>query len=60
MKSPMTDEDVKELTRRLYKVFFTPRYIVRRITSIREVDDLRFIYRGSRSIFGHLRDFSHA
>jgi anaerobic magnesium-protoporphyrin IX monomethyl ester cyclase len=58
MKSPLTNEQVKELTQDLYKVFLTPKYVARKIFSIRSKDDLEFAKRGARYIFGHLKDFA--
>ncbi|MCX9011232.1 MAG: radical SAM protein [Candidatus Methanoperedens sp.] len=59
MKCPMTGQEIKELTQELYKVFLTPGYILRRLLSIRNMDDLRFIKRGVKSVTGHLTDFSN-
>ncbi|MBI9030483.1 radical SAM protein [bacterium] len=59
MKCPMTDEDIKELTQQLYKIFLSPNYIFRKLVSIRTMDDLKFIKRGIRSVVGHLTDFSN-
>jgi len=58
MKTALTDEDIKEASQQLYKVFFTPRYVFRRLISIRNSNDLRFISRGLRAISGHLKDFA--
>ncbi len=58
MKSPMTEEDIKGLTQEFYKVFLTPNYVLRRLISVRSFDDLVFIKRGIKSVFGHLTDFS--
>jgi len=58
MKTALTDENIKEASQQLYKAFFTPRYVFRRLTSIRNLNDLRFIIRGLRAIFGHLKDFA--
>lgn len=58
MKCPMSAEEIKELTQSLYKVFMMPSYILKRIASVRGVDDLRFIKRGVKAVFGHLTDFS--
>ena len=58
MNTPMGEDDIKELTQCLYKVFFTPRYVFRRLISIRSLNDLRFLQRGIKSVFGHLKDFS--
>lgn len=57
MKTPMTGEDIKKLTQDLYKVFFTPQYVFRKVFSIRSTADLVFIKRGLKAIYGHLRDF---
>lgn len=57
MKSPMTEADAKELTQALYKVFFSPKYIVRKIAAIRSTDDLKFMTYGVRKVIGHLADF---
>lgn len=58
MKSPMTDEELKEMTQGLYKLFFTPHYALRKIASVRSLEDLKFIKKGIGAVFGHLRDFS--
>ncbi|VVB86562.1 Uncharacterised protein [uncultured archaeon] len=59
MKCPMTAQEIKELTQELYRVFITPGYIIRRLLSIRNADDLRFIKRGVSAVTGHLSDFSN-
>ncbi len=57
MKTTLTDKDIKEASQRLYEAFFTPRYALRKLFSIRNFNDLRYIFRGIRAILGHLRDF---
>ena len=57
MKSELSNEQVKELTQDLYRVFLTPKYITRKVVSIRTKDDLAFAKRGARYIYGHLKDF---
>ncbi len=59
MRCPMTAQEIKELTQELYRVFLTPGYVLRRLLSIRNTDDLRFIKRGVKSVTGHLTDFSN-
>jgi len=59
MTCEMSDEEIRELTQELYKVFFSPKYIFRRVVSMRNMDDLRFINKGVRSVIGHLTDFSN-
>ena len=59
MKSELTNEQIKELTQELYRVFLMPKYIMRKTLNVRSVDDLRFATRGVKYVFGHLKDFSH-
>lgn len=58
MKSPLTEEDIKELTQELYKSFMTPKFILRKIMSIRSWTDITFLFRAAGKLFGHLMDFS--
>jgi radical SAM superfamily enzyme YgiQ (UPF0313 family) len=57
MMSPMSKKDIKELTQMLYKSFASPQYIVRKISSIKSIDDLRFLWRAGKKLIGHLTDF---
>ncbi len=59
MICPVTGQEIKELTQELYRVFITPRYIMKRLLSIRNIEDLRFIKRGINAVAGHLADFSN-
>jgi len=58
MKTPLSEKEITKATQQLYKVFFTPQYILRRLVSIRNFNDLNFIKRGLTKISGHLKDFS--
>lgn len=58
MKSELTTEDVKELTRDLYKSFVSPQFIFRKIKEIRNLDDIKFLGRAGIKLLGHLTDFS--
>jgi len=58
MKTPMRDEEVLKLTKGIYKSFMTHRFVFRKIVSIRNFNDLKFICRSGKAIFGHLLDFS--
>lgn len=58
MKSPLTDNDIKELTQDLYKSFITPKFILRKILSIRSWTDIKFLFRAAGKVLGHLMDFS--
>ncbi len=57
MKTPLKDEEVLALTQGIYKSFMTPKFIIRKISSIRSFADLRFFWRAGRAVLGHLADF---
>ena len=58
MKCPINEEDVKELTQELYKSFFTPKYVIRRLLLIRSFEDVKFVWRGVKKVVGHIKDFA--
>jgi radical SAM superfamily enzyme YgiQ (UPF0313 family) len=58
MKSPLTEKDIKELTQELYKSFMTPRFVMRKIASVRSWSDVTFLFRAAGKVIGHLIDFS--
>ena len=57
MKSPLTSEDAKELVQGLYKSFITPKFILKKIISIRTWDDIKFLWMAGWKVIGHLADF---
>lgn len=56
-KIPITNEDVKRLTQGLYKAALNPCFIVRKLFSIRNINDIRFLLMAGRKLMGHLADF---
>lgn len=58
MKSPISDEQVLELTQELYRAFLTPKYILRKVSEIRTIDDIKFLVMAGWRFLGHLMDFS--
>lgn len=59
MFSPMSAQDIKELTQMLYKSFASPQFVVRKLMSIRGTDDIKFFWRAGKKLVGHLTDFGH-
>jgi radical SAM superfamily enzyme YgiQ (UPF0313 family) len=57
MKTPMKDEEVMVLTKGIYKSFITPAFLIRKILSIHNLEDLKFLARAGKALFGHLIDF---
>lgn len=56
-KSPVTNKDVLGYTQGLYKVAFNPFFVVRKIFSIRNIDDIKFLVRAGFKVFAHIADF---
>lgn len=57
MKIPFEKEKLYEMTQELYASFFTPKYILRKIISIKNLTDLKFLLYSAWKISGHLLDF---
>ncbi|MDD4873199.1 MAG: radical SAM protein, partial [Kiritimatiellae bacterium] len=58
MKGQASEEDIKNAIRRVYRGFLHPLAIWNRILNTRHpIDDLKFYWRGARSLLGHLQDF---
>jgi radical SAM superfamily enzyme YgiQ (UPF0313 family) len=57
MAAPITEADIKDLTRALYKSFATPGYILRRVAGVRTAADVKFLVRAGKKLLGHLTDF---
>lgn len=59
MKTPMGSEKIKEAVQSVYKVAFSPEFIIRRILGIRSFEDVKFLFRAAGKVFGHLMDFGN-
>jgi len=57
MKTPFPKEKLLELTQELYSSFFSPQYILRKVASIRSLDDIKFFTMAGKKLLGHLLDF---
>ena len=58
MKTAISEKEIKKMIRKFYRSFLTPRFIIKKLTSIRSLSDAYFILRASGKIIGHLKDFS--
>lgn len=57
MKSPVSDEELMQLTQQLYTSFLSPVFIFRKIMGIRSWQDIRFLFMAGFRVIGHLLDF---
>jgi len=56
----MTAEEIVEFCNGIYKIFLSPRYIVKHLARIRSWKDLDFTAKGFVKVLGHVRDFAKA
>ena len=53
-RSPVSNDDVLQFKNELYKAALTPRFLLRKVLSIRSLDDILFFYRAGQKLIGHL------
>ena len=53
----MSAEEVMKMCSDIYKTFMTPRFMVRQLLKIRSFEDVDYLLRGGRAIWGHIMDF---
>lgn len=54
----MEQEEVVQLAGQFYKLFLNPTFFTRQLMSVRSPEDLDYIARGAKAIYGHVKDFS--
>jgi anaerobic magnesium-protoporphyrin IX monomethyl ester cyclase len=57
MRTPIPEDKIGELVQGMYRVSFYPEFILRKIFSIRDTDDLRYHLRAAKKVIGHILDF---
>jgi anaerobic magnesium-protoporphyrin IX monomethyl ester cyclase len=53
----MTPEEVMKLCDEIYKVFLTPKYMLKQLTRIRTLRDVMYSVKGATKVLGHVKDF---
>jgi len=57
MKLNFSSEELLKLVQGMYSVSFNPEFILRKIISIREIDDIKYFGRAFLKVIGHIVDF---
>ncbi|URA09696.1 B12-binding domain-containing radical SAM protein [Thermospira aquatica] len=57
MKTPMSEEVLMKYVQGLYSVAFHPGFLVRKILSIRDIEDVKYFWRAGMKVLGHILDF---
>lgn len=59
MVGKMDTPSIKRAVQELYSLSFHPRFLLHKLLSLRDADDIAYYYRAFRKVFfGHLKDFS--
>jgi radical SAM superfamily enzyme YgiQ (UPF0313 family) len=57
MRTNFEEAKVMQLVQRMYKVSYQPEFILRKMASLRDIDDLKYWLRAAKKVFGHILDF---
>ncbi|MCX7920368.1 MAG: hypothetical protein N3A72_12355, partial [bacterium] len=52
-----TEIDTEKWCKKMWKIYYEPRFILKSMVTIRSLDDMKLLFRAIRSLFGHLRDY---
>lgn len=56
-KSPIDNNDVLRFTQGLYTSALNPAFIARKVIAMRNLDDLKFMFKAGKKVMAHLMDF---
>jgi radical SAM superfamily enzyme YgiQ (UPF0313 family) len=54
----MTPEEVMKICDEIYKVFLSPKYLLRQLVRIRSLSDVKYSIKGAAKVLGHVKDFA--
>lgn len=57
IRTPYLPAEVKPFVKKIYSTAFSPEFLLRRLFSIRDLDDIKFFARAGSKVLGHLVDF---
>lgn len=58
LKTPdMEPAEVSQLCADIYKIFLSPRFVLRQLMRTRSLQDVDYLWRGLKAVIGHIRDF---
>jgi len=54
----MTPEEVMKICDEIYKVFLSPKYMLKQLVRIRSLRDFKYSVKGAAKVLGHVKDFA--
>ncbi|MCM8770289.1 MAG: B12-binding domain-containing radical SAM protein [Candidatus Omnitrophica bacterium] len=58
MRTEVPEEKIMSLVQSMYKVSFSPEFVIRKLLSLRDKEDLKYSIRAAKKVMGHIFDFS--
>jgi hypothetical protein len=58
MRAPLSDEKVMGLVQDMYRISLAPEFVLRKLFSVRDTNDLRYFFRAAKKTIGHILDFN--
>ena len=55
----MDETEVVQMAGQFYKIFMHPKFLMHQLRHLNSLEDLDYMTRGAKAIFGHLKDFAH-
>ncbi len=56
-KSPVSNGDILKFTRSLYTSALSPAFILRKIFTVKNISDIKFLFKAAKKMLGHFADF---
>ncbi|MDD2688653.1 MAG: radical SAM protein [Candidatus Omnitrophica bacterium] len=57
METSIPDKKIMELVQGMYGVSFNPEFLLRKLFSLKDIDDFKYALRAAKKVIGHLFDF---
>lgn len=54
----MEADEIVKMCSDVYKSFMTPKFVLRQLLKVRKLEDLNYVLRGGKAVWGHLLDFA--
>ena len=54
----MNQEEVVQMAGQFYKLYLHPRFLAHQLRHLNSLEDLDYMTRGAKAIWGHIKDFA--
>lgn len=60
MKIKFSQDKLMQLIQQMYAVSYHPKFLLKKIITLRDFDDILYFAKAGKKVFGHLRDFAYS